>query len=273
MRLLQSFTATTNMICAALVVLYTSQTKCFAAGIVTDRPDQTESSASVPSGGFQVETGWTHSRDETGGIESTTNGFAQTLLRIGLLERVELRIGWDGYGRVNPGSAQPTITGATDASIGGKIELWQERRGRPQAAALFSFTLPVGSKDLTSDRVDPKVRLSLSHTLSESVSLGYNIGVEASSEFASDGSTHTPVYSIYTLALGSDLAGSLGGFAELFGELRTDESDAPSNSFDGGLTYLFGETVQLDVAGGVGLSSAADDWFVTVGLSALFLTR
>ena len=35
--------------------------------LVTDRPDQTESSKTVPVGSFQLESGWTLSRDDEGG--------------------------------------------------------------------------------------------------------------------------------------------------------------------------------------------------------------
>lgn len=273
MRLLQPFQLAANRFRVALIMLCLGQVSCFADGIVTDRPDQTESSASVPPGAIQIEVGWMHARDKSGGVESTNNQFAQTLVRIGLFDRVELRLGWDGYGRLNTPGASRALTGATDASVGGKVELWQEKGSRPQVAALFSFTVPLGSDEFTSDRVDPRGRLSLSHTLSEKVSIGYNSGVEARSELASDGSSTTPVYSIYTIALGTRLTDKLSGFVELFGDFRIDESDFPSNSFDGGVTYLFGETFQFDIAGGVGLSSASDDWFVTVGLSALFLSR
>ena len=36
--------------------------------LVTDRPDQTESSNLVPKGYLQLETGWSFARDDTGGV-------------------------------------------------------------------------------------------------------------------------------------------------------------------------------------------------------------
>jgi len=53
--------------------------------LVTDRPDQTESSAVVPPGYVQVETGWSLSRNQEGGIHTNTHAFPGTLFRIGAL--------------------------------------------------------------------------------------------------------------------------------------------------------------------------------------------
>ena len=54
---------------------------------------------------------------------------------------------------------------------------------------------------------------------------------------------------------------------ELFGESGGSAPGGPANAFDGGFTFLVRDNVQFDVAGGVGLSDGADDWFVGVGLS------
>lgn len=47
-------------------------------------------------------------------------------------------------------------------------------------------------------------------------------------------------------------------------------SGGPSNSFDGGFTYLLRDDLQVDASAGVGLSDDADDWFVGLGLSLRF---
>ena len=63
--------------------------------LVTDRPDQTESSVVVPPGYVQLETGWTFSHNKADGIRNETHEFPGTLLRIGVLDRVEFRLGPD----------------------------------------------------------------------------------------------------------------------------------------------------------------------------------
>jgi len=53
--------------------------------LVTDRPDQTESSVVVSPGYVQIETGWSLSRHQEGGVHTNTHAFPGTLFRIGAL--------------------------------------------------------------------------------------------------------------------------------------------------------------------------------------------
>lgn len=64
--------------------------------IITDRPDQTESSVSITPGNVQFEIGWTHTFVDADGAESRTNEFPQTLIRIGAINRLEIRLGLAG---------------------------------------------------------------------------------------------------------------------------------------------------------------------------------
>ena len=75
--------------------------------LVTDRPDATESTETVPRGWFQAELGV--------GDEDLGEVLGTGLLRIGLADRVELRLGAD--------EGAPR----TDFSIGAKMKLADER--------------------------------------------------------------------------------------------------------------------------------------------------
>jgi len=70
-----------------------------AAGesLVTDRPDQTESSVTVPIGHVQVEAGWTMTRNEEGTTTVDVHEVPGVLVRTGIHERIELRLGWSGH--------------------------------------------------------------------------------------------------------------------------------------------------------------------------------
>ena len=82
-----------------------------------------------------------------------------------------------------------------------------------------------------------------------------------------DGERDTLSNAFYTVALGFGLNDRLSAFVELYGDIPASASGGPANSFDGGFTYLVRDNLQLDLAGGVGVSDAADDWFVGLGLS------
>jgi hypothetical protein len=65
--------------------------------------------------------------------------------------------------------------------------------------------------------------------------------------------------------MGVALSDRLGAFIEFLGDAPTHEGK-PANAVDAGLTYLLADNIQVDVLGSVGLSDAADDWFIGAGL-------
>ena len=239
--------------------------------LITDRPDQTESSTTVPPGSVQVEMGWLHSEEERQDLE--TDIFPQTLLRYGLMENLELRFGFDGYVWENAVGSQGgnvDAEGGADLGVGFKLKLREEEGWLPETALLASVGLPTGKGPFSSERFDPDYRLSCSHTLSERLSFGYNLGQAWVTEEDAAGDRDTRHQFVYTAALGISLTDNLGGFVEFFGEIPTGSDGGPANSFDGGFTYLIADNVQLDVSSGIGLSQDADDWFLAAGLSIRF---
>ena len=209
--------------------------------IQTDRPDQTESTGAVPRGFFQVEAGWTVAQDVL--------ALPETLVRVGVARRLELRGGFGGWQRTDAGS------GPGDLEVGFKYQLMS--RARSGIALMADVALPSGSARFSEGRVAPVVRLSVSHELSEWVGTGYNVGLSLS---------HA-VEAIYTWTVAVALAERLGVFAETFGTLGVNAAGTSRASFDAGFTYQVQPNLQLDLAGGVGLTAAADDWFFGTGVS------
>lgn len=244
---------------------------CLAAELpelVTDRPDQTESSTTVPYESIQIETGWTHSERNDDDLE--TDVFPETLLRYGLAEKLELRFIYAGYvweNDVSTDAGAQDNEGSGDLAVGFKLKLWDEEDWLPEAAFMSHLTMPAGKAPFSSERYDPDYRLAFAHTLSERLSLAYNLGQVWSTEQDDAGDRDTRHQFQYTAALGIGLNDELGCFVEFFGDIPTGDSDGPANYFDGGFTYLVKDNLQLDVSSGVGLSDNADDWFVGAGFS------
>src|SRR5262245_30422236 len=194
--------------------------------LVTDRPDQTESSSVVPRGLVQLEMGW--SREvEDGDLEARSDAMPALLARIGVARRLELRLAHEGY--VWESGVEPEAEGLGDAGIGVKLKLWEEGPGwRPDAALIAGTTLPTGEDGFTSERADPAFRFALSHTISERVSLGYNLGAAWASAPNEAGTIRTETSLQYTATVGLALAERLGSFVEIFGEalLCAEEADA-----------------------------------------------
>jgi hypothetical protein len=237
--------------------------------LVTDRPDQTESTAIVPAGRTQIEAGATFVREDEDGVRVELLQAPGTLVRIGLAERVELRLGWDGWleDEITLGDLKAREDGFGDAEVGAKVGLREGAGLSPAIALIAATSVPVGEKPFSSERFDPSFRLSVSHDLAGGIGLGYNAGVETASEPARDGDYTTLSSAIYTLAAGFPAGDRAGIFVELFGDVPMSAEGGPAHSFDTGVTYLLRPNLQLDLAAGVGLSDDAPDWFAGVGVS------
>ena len=257
-----------------IVILFTFALLCVPAcagqlpALTSDRPDQTESAETVVPGAAQFEVGWTHAEEDDEGFDLSTDAFPQTLIRYGLAENLELRLGFDGYvwqDVEEPAGESVEDDGAGDSEIGFKYKLWNEQGRRPQTAVLVGTSLPTGEDPFSSERLDPSIRLAFAHTLSDALSLGYNVAGIWETEQDETGDRDTTASIAYSAALGIALTHRAGTFVEFFGSVPTDEGK-PANSFDAGLTYLITDNLQLDVLGGAGVSEAADDWFIGAGV-------
>jgi hypothetical protein len=237
--------------------------------LVTDRPDQTESTAIVPAGRTQIEAGATFARDDGEGFEVDLTQVPGTLVRIGLSERFELRLGWDGWLEedVTVGGVRGSIDGFGDASVGAKALLRQGDGLSPAIAVIAATSVPVGEEPFSSDRFDPGMRISVSHDLAGGIGLGYNAGVETASEERPEGGHTTLAAGVYTISAGVPAGEKTGVFVELFGDVPLSAPGGPSHLFDAGVTHLLRPHVQLDFAAGVGLNERAADWFAGIGVS------
>lgn len=229
--------------------------------LVTDRPDQTESSATVPPNRWQIETGVLFEDDEAGDTVSAPG----TLLRIGLQERLELRLGWGGWIRRDTDGGDP-FDGPADGELGIKVRLLDGDQRRPELALLAGTSLPWGDDAFTSDRFDPSVRLAATRGVAPGIDLAVNLGAEWEST-RSGGDTDTLSRALATAALGFEVAPDLGAFVELFGTTPLSARGDDALSADAGFTWLVRPNLQLDVAAGAGLEGEAPDAFVGVGVT------
>jgi hypothetical protein len=237
--------------------------------LITDRPDQTESSAVVGPGFVQLEVGWTYSRRDDGPSHLGSHAVPQIMARIGLVNRLEARVGFAGWQTVRVEEAMAVLDdrGVGDIEVGVKYQLHAGRGVTPSLALLAGASVPTGEEAFSSGRVDPSFRLSFAHELTRRVSLGYNVGTQWVTETDQSGLRDTRAETTYTLAFGVSLTERLGVFAESFGTLALDHRGSDTHSLDGGLTLLLTNSAQLDVSGGFGLNSAPDDWFVGLGFA------
>ncbi|MCF8302443.1 MAG: transporter [Bacteroidales bacterium] len=225
--------------------------------MVTDRPDQSESSMVLPKGFLQAETGFIH--EKTSELVDNTN-YHSTLLRYGLLDNLELRLG-NEYLRSSRELAQgdTTVQGLTPLTLGTKIFISEENGIIPELAFLAGVALPyIGREEFTPNHIAPSMRIAATHTISDLFSLGWNFGGEWSGE-------NSETSGFYSGVLGIGVTDKIGAYVELYGFLPEDHK--PDHRFDAGLTYQVRGNLQLDLSGGLGVNEMAPDGFYSFGIS------
>jgi Putative MetA-pathway of phenol degradation len=235
--------------------------------LVTDRPDFTESTSTLPPGHYQLEGGYTFSRQG----EEDSHSFGELLLRAGAGERWEARFGIGSYSRIDPGlRGAAKLSGYEDPTLGVKIRLTEDDPnllppGWPRMAVLLSTTVPVGSDELTADDWQPDGKLALAWDLSDRLSLSSNL-IYA---YASDGGERFSQFAA-SLSAGLSLSDRLGAYLETFG-FSKESADGSSTSYvNSGLTYLLSDDLQLDARIGAGLDDPHPNWFTGVGAAVRF---
>ena len=229
--------------------------------LVTDRPDATEASSTVGKGVLQFETGGLYESFEDNNIKSENYTFNTMLVRYGILDNVEFRLGWDfveGTSKVNGNKLDNVTSGLSPLLLGLKIDIAEENGAMPEIAIIgHVFPIFSASTDYRPEYTGVDFRLSLSHTLSDKSSIGYNIGAQ----WGDDSAEAT---AIYTVAYGYSFSDEFGMYAELYGDLPEDSS--ANHFWDAGLTYLVSNDLQLDAYFGTSITEG-QDLLLGLGLS------
>ncbi|RZN84607.1 MAG: transporter [Winogradskyella sp.] len=229
--------------------------------LVTDRPDATEASSTVGKGVLQFETGGLYESFKENNVQQESYTYNTMLIRYGLLDNLELRLGWDfveGVTKVNGTKLNDVTSGLSPLLFGMKLDIAKENGAMPEIA-LIGHVFPIFSagQDYRPETTAVDFRFSLSHTLSENSSLGYNIGAQWSDD-------SSEAAAIYTLAYGYSLSDKWGMYAEIYGDLPEDSS--ANHFWDAGLTYLASNDLQFDAYFGTSITEG-QDLLIGMGLS------
>ena len=224
------------------------------AQIITDRPDQTESSSTVPHGALQLESGILVGSEGNGNFSTQQFLLPTNLFRYGINNTFELRI-LSQFERIQIGNQ--SVQGISDLEVGTKIQFLKNADTNAEIALLSHLVLPSGSKELTGDEYGTINKLCISHTLSENVGLGYNVGYNY---FGSGNGDAT-----YSIALAIGVNDKVGVYIEPYGELAN--FDEHVSNIDAGFTYLANNNLQYDFSFGTGISHRMN--YISIGFSWL----
>jgi hypothetical protein len=229
-----------------------------AQEINTDRPDQTESSSTVPARSLQIESGILVGFSEGSTFSERQILAPTTLLRFGLFRFAEIRMlsQVEHYKSISNNKEQ---LGISDFEIGTKIQLFRKAESNTELAILSHLVIPSGSTILTNGTEGVINKLSISHAFTEDFGIGYNLGYNYFGAGSGD--------LTYSLALGYSLSDKVGIYIEPYGELNNMKTYI--SNFDAGFTYLFSELIQADFSFGTGLNHKMN--YASIGLSCLFV--
>lgn len=235
--------------------------------LITDRPDQTESPNAIPKGFLQIETGSGFESFKDNNIKTEDLTLNTTLIRYGLLENLELRLGWDfveGSTKINGNKLNNITSGFSPLLIGIKMGITEEKGASPEIGLLLHTSHPFfAGEDYKIQSTGVDFRFAFSHTLNEKSSLAYNLGM------AWDGEITSANY-VYTLVYGYSFSDKIGTYIELYGDLP--EGNKANHFWDAGITYLVSNNFQLDISGGTSITKG-QDIMIRAGLSFRIPTK
>lgn len=236
----------------------------------TDRPDTTESPATVDAGHVQIELSVAaHEHDRRNPERSDTRTDIRSVVplnvRVGLRHDTEVQFVFDGYVRAKEvsGGAEERRSGAGDVTVRVKRNFWGNDGGDTALAVMPFVKLPTNSGGVGNRRVEGGLIVPFGFSLGP-WGAGAMTEIDVVRNAADDGYTATWVN---TFTIGHDLTEKLGGFLECVSEA----GEGPhALSFDCGLTYAWSADLQLDCGVNLGLTRAATDRVVFVGMSRRF---
>ena len=230
------------------IVLITSNSLIFSQSIITDRPDQTESSFSVEVGQLQIESGILI---EYSGKNKTNRNILlpSNLFRYGIYNGVEVRV----LNQFETSHVDVSRYLVSDTEIGLKIEL--SHKNKIKCALLSHFILPTGSDELSEGEVQVVNKFCISKDFIDEIGIACNIGYSSLSKGKE--------YYTYSLAIAKGVNESVGVYIEPFGEFLGLNNQ--TSSINTGVTYLLNDNFQLDYSFGLGLNHKMN--YASIGFS------
>ena len=238
----------------------------------TDRPDKTESPYTVDAGHVQVELDFAnYTRDREGDIRTQTVGLVPFNLKLGLTNSTDLQLLVEPYIRQTTRNRQSgtreRVSGFGDVTVRLKQNLWGNDGGRTALGLMPFVKLPTNSNNLGNSAVEFGLIVPLAIAVSEGIGIGLMTEVDMLEE--TDGSGYAPSF-INSATVAFDLTDRLGLYTEIFTERSTERGARWVVTGDAGLTYALSENIQLDGGINIGLTDAADDLNLFIGVSRRF---
>ena len=232
--------------------------------IEVDRPDVTNSTATVGAGAFQLETGGEYARTSTAARADERRFALQMTVRAGVTDRLELRLEGEPLVALR---GEEHATGLGDLTVGLKYRVLDAAGARPALGILPFVTLPVGDAPIGSERPDVGVVLLADLELPWRLQLSINtalagVGQSRSDDFLLQG--------LASASLGREIATSLSAFVELFWASPDERGGRHTVGADAGVVWVLGRDLAVDAALATSIEGPLPDYALRAGVSVRF---
>lgn len=243
-----------------LIALAGCSAQLFAEDFEFDRPGEGLSTGITPVGNVAWEQGLPTARYSKSGDQTATTLSADMLLRTGLSDDLELRLGWAGptWTQVKSNGQTEEDDGLGDVSIGLKkaIDLDDDKLSM---ALLAEAIIATGNAGFTNEEDIYSLGSVVSYQYNDLVSTALTMRYEWQD-------SNWAVSAIPSL--GYRITDRWSGYSELI--YRKAESVDNQYALGTGIMYALNDRVQLDANVGVDLDGADRSYFSGLGFSVLF---
>ncbi len=242
----------------ALTLLLTVPVFAFERELSADRPDTTESPITVEARRFQIESSiWSFGKD--GSDETWAVG--EMNLKTGLTRDADLQFVIRPW--IHEQTADGTAEGFGDIEVRVKYNLWGNDGGKTAAALMPYVSIP-SQTAVSSGEWEGGLIFPVSIELTDRLGLGF----QAEAARAWDGDSGEYDWDLlHSAVLGISLTEDVGMFIEYVGVTGDGPYEATGNV---GFTWAATENLQWDIAVGVGLNDAAEDFSLAQGVTFRF---
>lgn len=258
---------------AALLTVAASPAFAQERAYCPERPGLDTPACIVDRGRVSVETAlldWTLDRQPDSRTDTVLIG--DTLVRLGVTDTLEARVGWTPYGhervRDRRSGAVDAVGQAGDVSLGVKASLHNPDGSGLSVAALPYVTLPVGGSRIGEGAVGAGLLIPVTYALSDAVQLDVTPEVDAQPNADRSGR-----HLRYSAAGGATVELTRSLSAALEGQVIRDRDpdDRSTQTFAAlSLAWQVRDDLQLDAIGVAGLDAAAPDVQLAFGVSRRF---
>ena len=219
--------------------------------LTVDRPGISEAPFTVAPHSYQFEVGLEYFKRPTGELYS----LPVALFRTGVAKRAELRI---STRHIVDNTELDRFEGVTPLSIGGKVHVIKQQDWVPETSIMATAIIPINPSSTHAKNLGYEVLLVFQNDFYPNKAINYNVGYIWDSNRG---------VSLFTGSFCFDYlpTNKLGLFVEYFGFMPNDQPS--EHGLDGGMTYLIGPKLQLDLSVGVSHAETDTNMFVSSGFS------